>query len=225
MEILTCEEFKRRSDLLDFPEVKIIKISNMPNETQLLDIIGKYSFDYSNGTGNTIFIIGKINLRELFDKMHNYNTYEYIWGDLFEHESEEEIKKIIPLIESSRETESFKLYVGNQNTGSHIHYHPPAANFLLYGSKLWWIFPKTDKNKEVVTYLGYSKNMPIKKNVRQWIKDNGDYIKENVEGLVIKRQYAGEVLIIPNDFYHLIINTSPCIGVVHSWENSYETYL
>lgn len=222
MENLTSEEFRQRSDLLDYPRVKIIKISDMPNERQLLDIVGKYNFEYSPGIGNTIYVKGMINTQKLFDEMHNIPKIGYIWGDLLNHESEDKIRELMPILNFNRETLSFKLYVGNQNTGSHVHYHSPAANFLLYGLKLWWLFPKTDKNTKVMTEMGYSKSIPIMKTVRRWVADHGDYIKSNVEDLVIIKQNPGEVLIIPNKFYHLIINLEPTIGVVHAWEEFHE---
>lgn len=161
---------------------------------------------------------GKIKISTIFNEMHNNYCRKYVWGNLFNHESEEKIRDIIPIIQNERETKSFKLFMGNSTTGSHVHYHAPASNFLFYGSKLWWIFPKNDNNKIVLTKIGYSKNIPIKINVNSWLNIYSEYLKENIIDLCIINQNEGDVIIIPNNFYHLVINLEPCMGIVYSWE-------
>lgn len=222
MDNITCEEFMLRNDLLDYPDLYICNITDMPNKNDLLEIIGDDYFPFSNGSGNTIYIRGEIKLNELYSLMHDKSENRYIWGDLMANKNKDKILEMIPIIESDRETESFKVFMGNARTGSHVHHHSPAANYLLYGSKLWWLFPMTDHNKEIMKSIGFSNNMHFDITVKQWVSKHSKYLKENIEGLIITKQYAGQVLIIPNRFYHLIINLEPCMGVVYSWEQGGE---
>ena len=109
-----------------------------------------------------------------------------------------------------------RLYVGNEGTGSHIHNHSAAVNFLVHGLKVWILFPKTDKNTQFLrrNNILYGE---IKENPLEWFERNEKTLTKNLEKVEIKLQQSGEVFLVPENYYHGVYNLTNVCGITYSW--------
>merc|ERR1712224_249707 len=91
-----------------------------------------------------------------------------------------------------------QLAVGVAGTGAPIHFHKPAFNFLFKGRKLWCVHPPESavwSNEHIVDY------------VKRFSQDPWQ------AGLNVLHQRPGDVLFIPNQWAHGVINLEEGIAV------------
>ena len=122
-----------------------------------------------------------------------------------------------------RESYDFKstiFFAGNKGRGALPHKHTAALNILATGKKRWFLFDASSSNpmgERLQKY--YYSAYPYKTNTTSsdWLdkeystslknyKDNGGEVYEFI-------QEAGDVIIIPNEWSHTVINLDDCLGI------------
>ncbi len=124
-------------------------------------------------------------------------------------------------ISESYDFKSTIFFAGNKGRGALPHMHTPALNILATGKKRWFLFNASPSNPmgerlQEYYYLAY----PYKTNLTStdWLdkeyttslkdyKDSGGEVYEFI-------QEAGDVVIIPDNWSHTIINLDDCLGIV-----------
>jgi hypothetical protein len=104
-----------------------------------------------------------------------------------------------------------EFYLGGIFTGTHLHKHIDVINFLIYGKKLWIIIPPTSKNKRLIKQKDWN-YLRIKGNVLEFYNQNIEFIIKNFDHVFMTYQESGEIIYLPKDYFHLVINFSENIG-------------
>lgn len=104
-----------------------------------------------------------------------------------------------------------EFYIGGIKTGTHLHKHINVLNFLIYGKKLWIIIPPTKTNKKLIKEKNWD-YFNLSGNVYDFYLQNINFILENFKNVFITYQESNEIIYIPKDYFHLVINFSENIG-------------
>ena len=91
------------------------------------------------------------------------------------------------------------FFAGPALSGVSLHMHTNAWNALLYGRKRWFLLPPNS--------LWGPTGMPM----LRWVHDFYDKLAPDMHECV---QEAGEVLYVPSDWYHGVINLKDSVGIV-----------
>ena len=119
------------------------------------------------------------------------------------------------------------LLYGNKNTGTGPHHHNEAINYLISGQKKWlmWDSGVNTKGLELANDLSSTyKNDTCKKlldneydnKLKQFKKDGGE-IKEII-------QNPGDIVVVPKDWTHLILNNADDTCAITFWNNKERKY-
>lgn len=95
-----------------------------------------------------------------------------------------------------------QFYLGPPGSGAPMHHHKSAWNFLAYGQKRWFLIPPGKHSL-------YS-TQPIAEWVLALPEDRGE--SEGL-GIIECTQEAGDVIFVPSDWSHGVLNTKTSIGV------------
>jgi hypothetical protein len=200
---------------INYTDLNIQKLNNEPiifisddliEQANFEKILENYNFDYSI-TDNVKTIKGNIKIKNLDNK----NKYIF-------HNFKNNIELINKIIEfpDLKQLRILNIYKGFKNSGCNIHCHSPALNYLINGKKLWLMFPNNLNN---INFLKKNNFVYGKINERAkiWFEKNYNLLKNNIIGLKIFIQNKKNVVYIPNNYFHMIINLENVIGVVYSW--------
>lgn len=203
------DDFILKTDLLDIQDVVKFIIIDMCSVDDFETLYKNRLCSYTR-RGNTIHTIGEIKFSEL-------TAENYIWEDICNDNDLEIIGKIVKFPSMKIPIRNAHIYKGSKGTGSHIHYHTYVANYLIKGKKLWYIFPHTDHNKEVIKKDGYVKMAKQRLSVNVWLMRKKRMLEKKIEGLQIIEQYEGEILCLPTNWFHIVLNLEDVMGVAYSW--------
>ena len=201
---------------------KII-IKNIISKKTLINNVKDFLVEISSEYGNVDIIDYTINCTyiDFLKEMHNKYSQYYIFHNIKKDINMKPImEKLIPLPYSIKLIDYLRisrLYTGAKHTGCHLHKHSSACNYLISGKKIWVIFPNLPINNNYV----YQNNWvyPLKSNElpKNWLKENYVNLKENILDLKIFVQYAGEVVFIPTNYFHAVVNLEDVYGITYSW--------
>lgn len=118
------------------------------------------------------------------------------------------------------EPESIFYYIGKRNTGTILHRHAAAVNILSRGRKKWLLFPPTRKNIELVERLHSDWNTSDETRVIEWERRFRSKLVDRSEIVFDFIQNENEMLFIPENWYHEVINLSDSRGIVFAFGNS-----
>jgi hypothetical protein len=112
-----------------------------------------------------------------------------------------------------------RLYAGAKNSGTNIHNHSAALNYLVSGKKLWITFPFNDHNRNFI----FDNNMrygQVRDTAQEWLIKNYDLLTSQhaVDQLLFFIQEQGQVAYIPPGCYHAVINLDDVMGITYSWD-------
>lgn len=147
----------------------------------------------------------------------NSNEYKYVFHKFIMNMSdlilnEINIKDFLPIFDlNNLSCKLSEFYIGGIKTGTHLHNHINVLNFLIFGKKLWIIFPPTSTNKKLIKENKWEYNN-LNGNVYDFFIKNINYILENFNNITMTYQGNNEIIYIPNNYYHLVINFSENIG-------------
>lgn len=187
---------------------------NLPSLREVLEELQDFVVECSRG-GNSTECVERMKLIDFLQFEHD-NLYVF-HNSFSDRKMFEVLKRLIPLSNISQLRIS-RLYIGNEGTGSHIHNHSFAMNYLISGRKLWIIFPKTLKNIQYLkrNHLEYL-SIQDDGNPLNWFLTNQERLVQNLDSVQIKIQEKGEVFIIPDGMYHGVYNLTKVCGITYSW--------
>lgn len=94
---------------------------------------------------------------------------------------------------------SYQFYVGPAGSGAPIHAHQNAFNVLVHGRKRWYIQPP-------------QQTVYSRKPIIQWLQDNNIAHQRQHGKLLSCEQQAGDIVFVPDDWGHGVINLAESIG-------------
>lgn len=214
---VSSEDFSNMEEIINSETVNIYTITDLVKKDDFVAIFENIICDISRD-GNSIRILGREKFSSLFLQINEKvaNT-KYSWTDLRETFLFPLLPSMIPMLKTNREIFSCKLYLGDSGSGSHLHYHYAAVNYLVSGKKKWIIFPNNEHNTNYVNSLGFVRGESLNITVSSWINRNERKLKENIQDLQILTQEEGTAFLVPNQFYHLVLNLEPSMGIVISY--------
>jgi hypothetical protein len=165
--------------------------------------------------GDSNLTMGKIKYEEFLNEIQFNKTDKYIFD--INTEYNEKVKRITDFIPCpdlyflNKDCPNVSIYSGCKHTGSKIHSHHEAVNYLILGKKIWIIFPNNDDNKKICSDEFIKNSSSI-----NWLFLNANQLKRKIDGLNIFIQYAGDIVFIPKRFYHGAINLENSHGFVYS---------
>jgi hypothetical protein len=213
-------------DVEKYNDIDFEKFSNIVTKYIIKITVDKQSFeesilslylDYSNN-GKSDTKIGRILYSDFLDITQNNET-KYIFHNILSNKNIfEAIKKHIPLPNNSENKimRVSRFYSGYKYSGSNIHLHTKAINYLISGKKIWIIFPNSEKNiKWIVQHnLHYIKSskLPI-----EWLSEYYHLLKTEIENEIITIQNEGEAIYVPDYYFHGVVNLEKSYGITYSW--------
>ena len=96
----------------------------------------------------------------------------------------------------------FIMYIGPKGSGSPPHFHRDTVNGLVYGIKHWYLWPPA---KAFFSIL----------HIQDWINQYSYY--GNYSDAVECIQLPGDVLYIPDNWGHAVINEEHSIGFAYEF--------
>lgn len=211
------------TNLMDLTKIKVTEKIN----TDLLIEKLKYFKVECSKDGTSTEIIQNLLLNEIIENKKNKISEEniYVFHNVL---IDNNIKKIIPnfinLPKNIKDIETLRIsrfYMGYKNSGTFLHNHSSALNYLLRGKKLWLVYPYSLQNysynklNNLLYDTKYLKNK--EKNILEWFKINLLKIKEDIIDSKIFIQNEGDVIFLPNLYYHTVLNLDYCIGITYSY--------
>jgi len=196
--------------------INIIKNDEKINSNDLTNELKKYDFLYSlNGISTKL-----IRKCKLFNSTNDENIY--IFEDIKDKNDKiNTVKKYLTYPCDIPDIRVNRFYYGNKNTGTHLHNHSPALNYLFSGIKLWLIieYEKTNLCYLKLNNYFYDINYAKKNNIDilNWFIDNCIKIKNDIDNSYIIIQKSNEIIYIPNNYFHAVLNLSSTCGITISW--------
>ena len=189
------------------------KLIDLPTLDQVLEEFIDFDVEYSY-YGMSTEIIQQMKLRE-FLSFSDENAY--VFQDVYENRVMFRIIcRLLPPI-STVGMRISRLYIGDKGTGSHIHNHSFAINYLIKGRKIWVLIPDTNENKKILNEKRMLYGM-IRLDIKplQWIEENRDELAK-IKGVEFKIQEEGDVFTVPENYYHGVYNLTKVCGITYSW--------
>jgi len=149
----------------------------------------------------------------------NINSEKYIFHNILNNSQLFNlIQKYIPLPNNilNKKIRISRFYSGYKYSGSNIHNHTKALNYLIDGIKLWILFPNTSNNikflnENLLNYVS-NNNTPLKCFLEYY-----NMFNKNIENISIIIQKENEVIYIPDYYFHSVINLEDSYGIIYSW--------
>ena len=109
-----------------------------------------------------------------------------------------------------------QFYLGAAGSGAPLHYHGDAYNVLAHGRKRWYLFPPDAANYSIVpASVWAAQTLP-------------DLCKRCEQGRappwkcpLTLTQEAGDILFVPRDWAHAVVNLQPSVGYAVEFDSPY----
>lgn len=111
-----------------------------------------------------------------------------------------------------------RLYAGAKYSGTNLHAHSAALNYMISGKKLWILFPNNETTRAFVE-KHKMKFGEVEEYTLDWFQRNYDNLMKHKNELYLQIaiQNAKEVMYVPPSYYHAVINLDDVIGITYSW--------
>lgn len=209
---MLVEEYNQICNL-NSNEVKKVKILNLPTLFEILDVFSDFIVEYSVG-GISTKLINKIKLSDfVFNEME---SLKYVFHNAYKDLGMfSKLSSMIPPLKLEHMRMS-RMYVGGMGTGSHIHSHSVAINYLISGKKIWIIFPNSEFNTSFLNKnrMNYGQ---IREEPLSWFLKNKTFLLNSLQNAQILEQEEGTVMNVPADYYHGVYNLTKVFGITYSW--------
>jgi hypothetical protein len=209
-----------------FHEVQIFVMKDMIGADVFLETLKDINVGVATSSNSTQLDSNDILLNFVQNTMQK-DSSKYVFHDITKDEI---ARKLIPsMIKIPRfipaknmdELRICRLYAGAKFSGTNIHQHSAALNYLVSGQKLWLTFPYNEHNRMFIE-RNNMKYGQVKLKTLDWLVQNQHIIRhpKAVKGLKFFRQKRGEVAYVPPGCYHAVINLEDVLGITYSWPNS-----
>lgn len=111
------------------------------------------------------------------------------------------------------------FYAGRAHLGALPHRHGDALNLLVQGTKRWVLFDAADGSTGRAIQEQYRRSYPYGTRVTpaEWLARELDPLRASAKarGFVVREftQESGDVVYVPRDFAHAVVNLSDVIGI------------
>lgn len=187
--------------------------------------LNKIEVQYSE-SGEATKLVGSLNFDQFVRTVMPKDNGKYVFHNILK---DRRACNIIPQLiripkfikkNNMRDLRISRLYAGGKYSGTHLHIHSEALNYLVSGKKLWVMFPFSSKNNDFVD----SNNMrygQVKSTALQWFMDSYRLMTapNAIENLNIFIQEEKEVVYVPLGCHHAVVNLEDSIGITYSWVN------
>ena len=204
---------------------KVCKL-NMPHMIKANEFIASLSakeVQYANSCNSTN-LVSSVNFKHFVDKTMVRDNAKYVFHNVAKDPNIAGVMdQLIPIpqflpVKKMSQLRICRLYAGGKYSGTNLHNHSAALNYLVSGKKFWITF---SFNKETHAFVESNsmKYGTVKDNTIQWLSKNYDLLNENQELLQLEffMQEGGQVVYLPEGQYHAIINLDDSIGITYSW--------
>lgn len=105
---------------------------------------------------------------------------------------------ICPVEYDNTGLDSIHFFWGSKNSGAPLHVHADAINLVVHGEKKWFVYPPLQ-------------SLYSRKHISRWLVE--DYVHMNDDEKPIEcTQRAGDIIYVPFDWSHAVINTEQTFG-------------
>ncbi len=209
---MLIEEYNQICNL-NSNEIKKVKISNLPTLFEFLDAFSNFMVEYSVG-GISTKLINKTRLSDFVCR--EMESLKYVFHNVYK--DVEMFSKLTSMIQPLKleHMRISRMYVGGFGTGSHIHIHSVAINYLISGKKIWIVFPNSDFNTDFLNKnrINYGQ---IREEPLSWFLKNKNFLLNNLQNVQILEQEEGTVMNVPANYYHGVYNLTKVFGITYSW--------
>lgn len=209
--IVSLNEISEMNDLKTAEHPRLFKVYDMISKEKFVDIFGN-NLLYFSCNGNSTVLCGKMTLKENIKIKSN----KYIFADIVKSSLFNTMCNIFPQFKGNIRYIISRIYCGSAETGSHFHFHPPALNYLISGTKIWLMIPPTLKN--TTFYYKFMEYNSTEIPPLEWLDKYASEIFDNVDGVFLFVQKQGTVVYVPDGYYHFVVNITDVIGITYSWE-------
>ena len=204
-------------------KVHLLTMPDLIDEAPFCDNLKEIEVQYAV-SGEATKLVGALCFDKFIKRVMPKDNSKYVFHNILKDPSAcSLIPQLIPIPsffkkKSIHDLRISRLFAGGKYSGTHLHIHSEALNYLVSGKKLWIMFPYTDKNNQFVE----SKNMrygQVKTSVMQWFLDAHSQLAEPgvLDGLQVFIQHEKEVVYIPAGCHHAVVNMKDVIGITYSW--------
>lgn len=157
-------------------------------------------------------------------RLSKIGSNRYIFHDFVKYPMKcaDDLRKEYPLHPYLRRCfstiESAYYYIGGRDTGTILHRHQTAINILSSGKKRWLIFPHTEKNKYIVDKMKADWDTTKETSIVKWEEKYKKKLIKEAEYVFDFVQNKDELLLIPENCYHAVINLTDVRGIVFAFE-------
>ena len=213
--IKNLSSLKKKVHLLTMPDL----IAEGPFCSKLKEVEVQYA-----ASGEATKLVGSLSFDEFIKRVMPKDNRKYVFHNILKDPIAcSLIPQLIPIPsffkkKTIRDLRISRLFAGGKYSGTHLHIHSEALNYLVSGKKLWIMFPYSDKNNRFVE----TKNMrygQIKTSAMQWFLDAYTELSEPgvLDELQVFIQHEKEVVYIPAGCHHAVVNLEDVIGITYSW--------
>ena len=206
-------------------EVQLFVMKDMVDPETFLEAFKDIRVDIASSSNST-----NLNAVDYFknfiDHVMKKDNGKYVFHDI---SRDSRAKKImpqlipIPRFIPARNMDALRisrLYAGGKYSGTNLHNHSAALNYLVEGKKLWITFPFNEKNKLFVEKHNM-KYGQVKDRTLDWLSQSAHLLTEEgqIDDLKFFIQKKGEVALIPAGCFHAVVNLTDVMGITYSWND------
>jgi JmjC domain, hydroxylase len=132
--------------------------------------------------------------------------------------NQNEVEPLMSDSELNQIGQVIQFYLGNTGTGAPMHFHNDAVNLLAYGEKQWFFLPPYEalfSSKYIGSFLLDYYNQRA---------TNQTFVEQNQIEMLTCRQYAGDVMYVPQWWSHGVFNLKPSVGIAIEFNPKLSTY-
>ena len=204
-------------------ECHLLSMNNMVDSDLFLSSLKDFKVHYAK-SNNSTDLEYEMNFGKFVNEIMPYDNDKYVFHNVLR--DEELTKKIIHLIpvpsfikiKKVSDLRISRLYAGGKHSGTNLHIHSQALNYLVKGKKLWVVFPYNSSNNKFVEQnnMQYGK---VKTSTLKWFLDSHQILQNanEITGMKVFIQQAKEVVYIPSGSHHAVVNLENSLGITYSW--------
>lgn len=220
--ITLCETNLDLTSLKQLNNASLIVNLNPINYQELIKEFKYFNFKYSvKGISTKLIDMCKLSDIDKTNSIDNGSNF-YIFENLLdEPEKINIIKKYFKYPLDLTNIRVNRFYYGNKYTGTHLHSHSPALNYLFDGIKLWLIVEFSKENFSYLKLNNYIYDVDLlekkNQNILDWFLLNAIKIKNDIIDSLLIIQKKNEIIYIPDNCFHAVINLTNVSGMTISW--------
>lgn len=219
---------------VDLDSIKsILELSNKPltlvkkdmiKPEEFVDALADYQVHYALGSNSTQ-LVNADKFRNFVEYSMLINSNKYAFHNVTKDpEMMKIMPELIPIpkflpVQKMEDLRICRLYAGAKHSGTNLHAHSAALNFLVSGKKLWLTFPGNENNtvfvKDNKMQYGHVNDLAL-----NWLYQNYELLSREgaIDELNIFIQSSGDVAYVPPGHFHAIVNLEDSVGITYSWD-------